>query len=164
MKIKKIATNSSTNCKRFWKLKKKLCKNCIYTYLYFFNIFFNQWFPPFTIFIVWILTNTTWFITFTLTITRIPNKSFIEYTYPLLHISINSLHAHLHLSSFQHCLLLQLLASNLHLHLHVSCHSMCLASLVLDIKLNTLTFKFLTTSGTHNFAYQLLIFLQLPPH
>ena len=38
-------------------------------------------------------------------------------------LSINSLHLHLHLSSFQRCLLLQALASNLHLHLHVSCHS-----------------------------------------
>ena len=67
-------------------------------------------------------------------------------------LSINSLHSHLHLSSFQRCLLLQMLASNLHLHLYVSCHSVCLVSLVLDIRLNTLTFKFFTTSQTHNFA------------
>ena len=41
---------------------------------------------------------------------------------------------------------------------------MCLASLVLPIRLNVLTFKFLTTSATHNFAYGLLILLQLPSH
>ena len=29
---------------------------------------------------------------------------------------------------------------------------------------NTLTFKFFTTSGTHNFASGLLILLQLPQH
>ena len=70
---------------------------------------------------------------------------------PLSHtpLSINSLHSHLHLSSFQHCLLLQTLASNLHSHLHVSCHSLCLVSLVLYITLNTLTFKFFAISGTH---------------
>ena len=98
----------------------------------------------------------TWFITFTLTITWIPNK-------PLFHISlsINSLLSHLHLSSFQRCLLLQKLTSNLHLHLHVSCHSICLVSLVLDIKLNTLTFRILPTSGTQSFAWGLLILFQL---
>ena len=58
-------------------------------------------------------------------------------------LSINSLHSHLRLSSFQRCFLLQTLASNLDLYLHVSCHSVYLASLVLDIRLNTLTFKFL---------------------
>ena len=68
------------------------------------------------------------------------------------HLSINSLHSHLHLSSFQRCLLLQTLSFSLHLHLQVSCHFICLVSLVLDIKLKTLIFKFLTTSGTHNFA------------
>ena len=67
---------------------------------------------------------------------------------PLLN---NSLHSHLHLSPFHRYLLLQTLASNLHLHLHVSCHCMCLVSFVLNIRLNTLTFKFLTKSGTHNF-------------
>ena len=70
---------------------------------------------------------------------------------PLSHTpsSTNPLHLHLHLSSFQRYLLLQTLALNLHLHFHLSCHSMCLVSLVFDIRLNTLTFKFLTTSGTH---------------
>ena len=40
---------------------------------------------------------------------------------PLSHtpLSINSLHSHLHLSSFQCCLFLQPLASSLHLHLHI---------------------------------------------
>ena len=71
-------------------------------------------------------------------------------------------HSHFYLSSFQRCLLLQTLLSSLHLHLHVSCHSMCIVLLVLDIRLNTLTFKFLSTSGTHDFAYGLLILLQLP--
>ena len=41
---------------------------------------------------------------------------------------------------------------------------MCLASLVLDIRLNTLTFKFFTTSGTHIFPYGSLMLLQLPPY
>ena len=66
-------------------------------------------------------------------------------------LSINSLHSHLHLSLFQRCLLLQILAQNLRSHLHVSCYSMCLVSL--DIRLNTLTFKFFTTSGTQIFSY-----------
>ena len=57
-----------------------------------------------------------------------------------------------------------MLASNVHLHLHVSHHSMCHVSLVLDIRLNTLTFKFFTTSGTYMFAYGSLILLQLPLH
>ena len=85
-------------------------------------------------------------------------------TDPLSHtpLSITFFHSHLYLSSFQRCLLLQTLASNLHLHLHISCHSMRLVSLVLDIRLNILTSKFLTTSETHSFAYGLLIFLQLP--
>ena len=79
-------------------------------------------------------------------------------------LSINSLHSHMHLSSFQRCLLLKTLASSLHLQLHVSCHFMCLISLVLDIRLNPLTFKFFTTSRTQIFAYGLLILLQLPLH
>ena len=70
----------------------------------------------------------------------------------------------MHLSLFQRCLLLQTLPSSLHLHLQVSCYSMCLVSLVLDIKLTTLTFKFFTTSETHSFAYGSLILWQLPVH
>ena len=62
------------------------------------------------------------------------------------------LYIHTHLSSFQRCLLLKKLASSLHLHLHVSYHFIYLVSLVLDIRLKTLTFNFLATSGTHNFA------------
>ena len=77
---------------------------------------------------------------------------------------INSLHSHLHLSLFQRCLLLQTLASNLHLRLQVSCHFICLFSLVFEIKLNTLTFMFLTASGKYNFANGSLILLQLPLH
>ena len=85
---------------------------------------------------------------------------------PLSHIplSTNSLHSHLHLSSFHLCLLLQTLAINLLMHLQVSCQTICLVSLILDIKLNTLTFMFLMISGTHNLAYGLLIPLQLPPY
>ena len=84
----------------------------------------------------------------------------------LLHIPlpINSLHSHLHLFLFQRSLLLQTIASNLHLHLHFSCHFINLVSLVLDIRLNTLTFKVFIMSGTHIFAYGLLILLQLPLH
>ena len=83
---------------------------------------------------------------------------------PLSHtrLSINSFHSHLHLSPFQRWLFLQALASDLHLHFHVSCHSMCLVLLVLDIRLNTFTFKFFTTSGTEIFEYGSLILLQLP--
>ena len=85
---------------------------------------------------------------------------------PLSHtaLSINSLHSHLNLSLFHLCLLLQTLASSLQLHLHVSCHFMCLVSLVLDIRLKTLTFIFLITSGTHIFACGSLILLQVPLH
>ena len=80
--------------------------------------------------------------------------------YPLLHIplSINYLHLHQHLLSFQRCLLLQTFASDLHLHLHILCHFICIVSLVLDIILNTLTFKSFTTSGTHIFEYRSLIY------
>ena len=93
-------------------------------------------------------TNITRFITFTLTITSIPKN-------PLLHtpFSINSLHSHLHLFLFQRSLLLQTLAPNLHSHLQVSCHSINLVLLVLDIRLDTLTFKLFTASGTQVFAY-----------
>ena len=84
----------------------------------------------------------------------------------LLHISllINSLHSHQHLSLLHHCLLLQTIASSVHLDLQISCHSICLVSLVLNTRLNTLTFLFLTASGTYNFAYGSLISLQLPLH
>ena len=41
---------------------------------------------------------------------------------------------------------------------------MCFLTLVLDIKLNTPTFKFFKISGTHNFAYRSLILLELPLH
>ena len=41
---------------------------------------------------------------------------------------------------------------------------MCLASLVIDIRLNALRFKFFKTSGTHNFAYKSLMLLWLPLH
>ena len=72
-------------------------------------------------------------------------------------LSMISLLSQRHLSSFQRCLLLQNLASSLHLHLHLLCHFMCLVSLVLDVRLNTLTFQFCATSRTHIFAYGSLI-------
>ena len=85
---------------------------------------------------------------------------------PFSHLPLlfNSLDSHLHLPLFQHCLSLQTFASNLYLHLQVSCHSINLVSLLLDIRLNTLIFIFLTTSGTRNFPYGVLILLQLPLH
>ena len=66
-----------------------------------------------------------------------------------LHLSINFLQSHLHLSLFQLCLLLKTLASNLNLQVQFSCQDSCLVSLILDIRLNTLTFMSLTKSGTH---------------
>ena len=74
---------------------------------------------------------------------------------PLLHtpLLINSLHSHLHLFLLQRCLLLQILAPNLNSHSHVSCHYINVVSLVLDIRLNTLTFTFFAISGTQIFAY-----------
>ena len=50
------------------------------------------------------------------------------------------------------------------MHLQVSCNFMCLVSLVVDIKLNTLTFKSFTVSGTQTFDYGSLMLLQLPLH
>ena len=79
-------------------------------------------------------------------------------------LSTDSLHSHLQLFLFHRCLLLETISSNLHLHLYFSCHFINLVSLVLDIRLNTLTFKFFIISGTQIFAYGLLILLQLPLH
>ena len=85
---------------------------------------------------------------------------------PLSHIpfSFNTLHSHLHLSLFQCCLLLQVLASNQHWHFQVSWQSMCFVSLVLDIRLKILILMFLTTSGAPTFADGSLILLLLPLH
>ena len=85
---------------------------------------------------------------------------------PLSHIplSTNSLHSNLHLSSFHRYLLLQTLALNINMHLQVSCHLICLVSLIIFIKLNTLTSMFFIVSGTHNLAYGSLILLQFPLH
>ena len=68
-------------------------------------------------------------------------------------LSINSLHLHLHLFLFQRCLLLQIFSLHLDSHLHVSCHSINLVSLVLDIRLNALTFIFFIMFGTQIFTY-----------
>ena len=87
--------------------------------------------------------------------------------YPLTHTILlikSSLHSHPNLSSFHICILLQTAEVNLHTHLQVSCHIICLVSLILDIRLNTLTFMFLMISGTQNLAYASLILLQLPLH
>ena len=86
--------------------------------------------------------------------------SFLAEVIPFL----NSLHSHLNLLSFQRCSFLQTLLLGLHLHFHVSCHSVLLVPLVPDTRLNTLTFYFSTTSGTHSFVDGLLILLQLPLH
>ena len=74
---------------------------------------------------------------------------------PLSHtpLSISSLHSDLHLFLFQRCLLLQTFSPNLRSHLKVSYHSICIVSLVLYIRLNTLTFKFFTLLRTQIFAY-----------
>ena len=48
------------------------------------------------------------------------------------------------------------------MHLQVSYYFINLVSLVLDIRLNTLTFKSFMTSGTQLFANGSLILLQLP--
>ena len=82
---------------------------------------------------------------------------------PLLHtfLSINSLHSHLHFSSFHCCFLLQIIPFNLHMHLHVSYHFIYLVSLVSCIKLNTVAFKFFIISGVQILAYGSLILLQL---
>ena len=79
-------------------------------------------------------------------------------------MSINSFHSHLDLLLFHLCLLSQTLASSLHLNLQVSCHFMYLLSLVLEIRLNILTFMFLTTSGTHSVAYKSLVLFQRTLH
>ena len=50
------------------------------------------------------------------------------------------------------------------MHLQVSRDFMCLVSLVVDMRLNTLTFKSFTVSGTQIFASGLLLVLQLPLH
>ena len=47
------------------------------------------------------------------------------------------------------------------MHLHVLCHFIDLVLLVNDTKLNTLTVKYFTVSGTQIFAYGSLILLQL---
>ena len=98
-------------------------------------------------------------MTFTFTIARIEIKNFITYSFVNQFFAFASAFLFIPL-----CLLLQTLASSLHLHLQFSCHFMYLVSLVLDIKLNSLRFIFLTTSRIHIFTYGSLILLQLPLH
>ena len=50
------------------------------------------------------------------------------------------------------------------MHLHDSCHFTDLVSLINEIKLNALTFKFFTVSEIQVLAYGSLILLQLPLH
>ena len=70
-------------------------------------------------------------------------------------------HSHSQLLGFQMNPSSYLLLSNNSLHSH---YSICVVPLVLEIRLNTLTYMFLTTSGTHNLVYGSLILLQLPLH
>ena len=86
---------------------------------------------------------------------------------PLSHtfLSINSLHLHPHLSSIIPTLFIVANTTVKSIFtLTGLCHSMRLVSLVPDTRLNILTFRFFTTSGTHNFVYGLLILQQLPLH
>ena len=91
--VNKISSNSSINCKKYWKQHNvqyaRTAFILIFTdYFHFFNNFItffhqfiNQFFPTLTIFIIQIPANITWFITFTLAITRIPNIPYILYTF-----------------------------------------------------------------------------------
>ena len=79
-------------------------------------------------------------------------------------LSINVLLYQLHLLLLQCCLLLKTFASNLHIHFQVSCHSICIFLFVLEIRLNTLTFMFLTIRGTRRFPYGSIKLLQQPVH
>ena len=79
-------------------------------------------------------------------------------------LSINLLLYQLLLLLLQCCLLLKTFASNLHIHFQVSCHSICIFLFVIEIRLNTLTFMFLTIRGTRRFPYGSIILLQLPVH
>ena len=91
--------------------------------------------------------HTLYHITFTLTITRIKINS-LSHT-PL---SINSLFtsAFIFIPTF---FIITNISPNLHSHLQVSCHSIYLVSIVFHSRLNTLTIRFFTTSGTQIFAY-----------
>ena len=71
--------------------------------------------------------NITWFITFTLTITRIPNISSITYTFINQFFTFTPTFIIIPM-----LFILQTIASSLHLHLYASYHFMCLVSLVLD--------------------------------
>ena len=97
---------------------------------------------------------------------HIQTHKYLDSKHILYHIHLYQLilcihiYIHLHFNHFH----LQIILSNLHMHLQVSCHFICLISLVYDIRLNTLTFKYLTVSGTQIFAYELLMLLLLPLH
>ena len=152
--------------KRITETQCKMCKNCNYFYAYFHNqlklfllpflrhlqfqyilqLISQLIFSKLTIFIVQILTNITWYITYTFIIN------------PLSHIplSINYLHSHCHLSLFHLCLLLQTLSSSVHICFYMFLATLCLVLLVLNIRLNTLRLIFLTI---HNFAYRILLIM-----
>ena len=102
------------------------------------------------------------FYTYSLYNLNIIQHSMIYYV--RIHNCLGSLHSHLNLSLFHCCLLLETLASSLELHLQVFYHFMFDVSLVFGIRLNNLTFMFLTTSGTLNFEYGSLILMQLSLH
>ena len=136
--VNEVSTNSNVYCKNYWKELLKqctMCKNCNYFYAYFHNqlklfllpflrhlqfqyilqLISQLIFSKLTIFIVQILTNITWYITYTFIIN------------PLSHIplSINYLHSHCHLSLFHLCLLLQTLSSSVHICFYMFLATLC---------------------------------------
>ena len=93
--VNKISTNSNVDCKNYWKYHNVQGARAAFifiliftSYFYFinsfsifFSLFINLFFPALTMFITKIFSNITWCITFTFTITRIPNISFMTYTF-----------------------------------------------------------------------------------
>ena len=123
MKINKLSSNSSINCKSHW----KQYNNSVQELHLFLCSFLLSIFTSSTV-SVHSSTNlsTTFFCAYNFHDLSHSHSQLLGFQiYHLSHtpLSINYLHSHLHLSSFQHCLLLQTLASNPHLHLNVSCHS-----------------------------------------
>ena len=98
-------------------------------------------------------------IAFTFTVTKIPNKFFI--TTALINQFFTFTSAFIFISTL---FIIKNTYLHLHLHLQVPYYFICLVSLVLHIRLHTLTFMFLITSETHNCAYGSLILLQLALH
>ena len=78
------------------------------------------------------------------------SDSFIAYTFVSEFFAFTSAFVFIQpcFHSVKLCLLLQKFASSQHLQLQGSCHSKYLVSLVLDIRLNTLTFVFNNIGNT----------------